>query len=71
MVNIPLADTWLHLLRIAADAGKYIRTSSDLKPDEAALLVAEIYRLRGLAGEAGAEIPLPLGAGTSRFARAA
>jgi hypothetical protein len=35
----------LHLSEIAADAGKHIRTSSHLKPVEAALLLAEIIRL--------------------------
>ncbi len=70
MMNILTTDAWLHLLHIAADAGKYIRTSSNLKPDEAALLVAEISRLRSLAGEAGSEIALPHHA-ARRFAHAA
>jgi hypothetical protein len=65
------ANALLHLLQIAADAGKYVRTSSNLKPDEAALLMAEITRLRELAGEAGAENGLTRSTDAARFARAA
>ncbi len=39
------AHALLHLFEIAGDAGKHIRTSSHLKPNEAALVVAEIARL--------------------------
>lgn len=67
----PSSDAWLHLIRIAADAGKHLRTSSHLKPDEAALLVAEVSRLRSLVGEAEAEIPPVRDARAARFARAA
>lgn len=70
-MNALAADAWLHLLRIAADAGKHIRTSTHLKPDEAAVLVAEISRLRSLAGEAGPDILLPRGVDAGRFAHAA
>ncbi len=69
--TIVATNAWLHLLRIAADAGKHIRTSSHLKPDEAALLVAEISRLRLLTGEAGDETPLSRRAEIGRFAHAA
>ncbi len=71
MVNVLATDAWLHLVRIAADAGKYIRTSSHLKPDEAALLVAEISRLRSLAGETGADVPLSRSVAIGCFAHAA
>ena len=71
MMNALATEAWLHLLRIAADAGKYIRTSTHLKPDEAAALVAEMSRLRSLAGEAAPDMLLPRGAEAAQFARAA
>lgn len=50
------ADALLHLLRIASEAGQHTRTTSMLKPDEAALLAIEIARLREQAGEVAPEL---------------
>jgi hypothetical protein len=70
MIDLPTAEALLHLSRVAADAGRYIRRSRHLKPDEAALLVAEIGRLRLLVGEDASAFMQPLPRPPGRFAHA-